>query len=178
MVCGQVMAAKNNLYVDAARSIGASHWRILVHHILPNCISPTIVQVTLDAGYVVLVTSGLSFVGLGAQPPTPEWGALVSEGRKYIVDQWWWPTFPGLAICLLVVGFTLVGDFLRDLLDPRLHGVPVGVLGRCHRERDDALHHLGIGLRTARGVEHEAFDALAVVGCRPRGDPSPERLAR
>ena len=123
MVCGQVMAAKNNLYVDAARSIGASHWRILVHHILPNCISPTIVQVTLDAGYVVLVTSGLSFVGLGAQPPTPEWGALVSEGRKYIVDQWWWPTFPGLAICLLVVGFNLVGDFLRDLLDPRLHGI-------------------------------------------------------
>ncbi|MDH5694892.1 MAG: ABC transporter permease, partial [Gammaproteobacteria bacterium] len=97
-------------------------WRILVRHVLPNCINPTIIQVTLDAGYVVLTTAGLSFIGLGAQPPTPEWGYLVSEGHTHILTQWWWSTFPGLAICLLVVGFNLVGDFLRDLLDPRLRG--------------------------------------------------------
>jgi peptide/nickel transport system permease protein len=122
MIRGQVIAAKNNPYVDAARSLGASHWRVLVRHVLPNCISPTIIQVTLDAGYVVLTTAGLSFIGLGAQPPTPEWGYLVSEGHTHILTQWWWSTFPGLAICLLVVGFNLVGDFLRDLLDPRLRG--------------------------------------------------------
>ena len=122
MIRGQVIAAKNNLYVVAARSLGASHRRILVRHVLPNCISPTIVQLTLDAGYVVLTTAGLSFIGLGAQPPTPEWGYLVSEGHTHILTQWWWSTFPGLAICLLVVGFNLLGDFLRDLLDPRLRG--------------------------------------------------------
>ena len=123
MIRGQVLGAKNNLYVEAARSIGASEGRILLRHILPNCISPTIVELTLDAGYVVLTTAGLSFVGLGAQPPTPEWGAMVSEGRKYILTQWWSPTFPGLAICALVVGFNLLGDFLRDLLDPHLRGL-------------------------------------------------------
>jgi peptide/nickel transport system permease protein len=123
MIRGQVMSAKNNLYVEAARSIGAGNLRVLVRHVLPNCISPTIVQLTLDAGYVVLTVAGLSFIGLGAQPPTPEWGFLVSEGHTHILTQWWWSTFPGLAICLLVVGFNLVGDFLRDLLDPRLRGI-------------------------------------------------------
>jgi peptide/nickel transport system permease protein len=123
MIRGQVLSAKNNLYVDAAHSIGASHTRILTRHILPNCINPTIVELTLDAGYIVLTTAGLSFVGLGAQPPTPEWGFMVSEGRKYILSQWWWPTFPGLAICSVVVGFNLLGDFLRDLLDPKLRGL-------------------------------------------------------
>lgn len=119
----QVLSAKNNLYVEAARAVGATHSRVLLLHVLPNCVSPTIVQLTLDAGYVVLTTAGLSFVGLGAQPPTPEWGFMVSEGRKFILSQWWSPTFPGLAICLLVMGFNLFGDFLRDLLDPRLRGV-------------------------------------------------------
>jgi peptide/nickel transport system permease protein len=101
MIRGQVMSAKNNLYVEAARSIGAGNLRVLVRHVLPNCISPTIVQLTLDAGYVVLTVAGLSFIGLGAQPPTPEWGFLVSEGHTHILTQWWWSTFPGLAICLL-----------------------------------------------------------------------------
>lgn len=123
MIRAQVLSAKSNLYVEAARAIGASQGRVLLLHILPNCIGPTIVQLTLDAGYVVLTTAGLSFVGLGAQPPTPEWGFMVSEGRKFILSQWWSPTFPGLALCLLVVGFNLFGDFLRDLLDPRLRGV-------------------------------------------------------
>jgi len=125
MVRGQVMSARNDLYVEAARSIGAGHRRILVRHILPNSINPTIVQLTLDAGYVVLTVAGLSFIGLGAQPPSHEWGFIVSEGSGHILTQWWWSTFPGLAICVLVVGFNLVGDFLRDLLDPRLRGTGV-----------------------------------------------------
>jgi len=120
MIRGQVMTTKNNLYVDAARVIGASRGRVLICHILPNCIGPTTVEVTLDAGAVVLTVAGLSFIGLGVQPPTPEWGAMVSEGHGYILTQWWWPTFPGLALCWMVVGLNLVGDFLRDLLDPRL----------------------------------------------------------
>jgi peptide/nickel transport system permease protein len=125
MIRGQVLSVKNNQYVEASRSLGAGNLRILVQHILPNCIGPTIVQITLDAGYVVLTVAGLSFIGLGAQPPTPEWGALVSEGYPNLLTQWWWSTFPGIAICLLVVGFNLVGDFLRDFLDPRLHGIGV-----------------------------------------------------
>jgi peptide/nickel transport system permease protein len=123
MIRAQVLATKNNLYVEAARAIGASHWRVLVRHVLPNCIAPTIVQLTLDAGFVVLTTAGLSFVGLGAQPPTPEWGFMVNEGRSSILSLWWWATFPGLAITLLVVGFNLAGDLLRDLLDPHMRAV-------------------------------------------------------
>lgn len=122
MIRGQVLAARNHQYVEAARSIGARHRRVLLRHILPNAINPTIVQLTLDAGYVVLTVAGLSFIGLGAQPPSHEWGFMVSEGSDHILTQWWWSTFPGLAICILVVGFNLVGDFLRDLLDPRLRG--------------------------------------------------------
>ena len=120
MIRGQVMATRNNIYVDAARALGASNWRMLAKHILPNCISPIIVQLTLDAGAVLLTIAGLSFIGLGAQPPTPEWGAMVNEGKNYIMSQWWCPTFPGLAICLLVIGFNTVGDLVRDIMDPRL----------------------------------------------------------
>ena len=123
MIRGQVLSTKNNLYVEAARSIGVKNQRVVTHHILPNAIGPTTVQLTLDAGFVVLVIAGLSFVGLGAQPPTPEWGFMVNEGRSSILSMWWWPTFPGLAICMLVVGFNLVGDFLRDVLDPRMRDV-------------------------------------------------------
>lgn len=120
MIRGQVLMTKSNLYVEAARAMGAPRWRMIVRHILPNCISPTIVQMTLDAGAVILTVAGLSFIGLGAQPPTPEWGSIISEGHGYILTSWWWPTFPGVMLCLLVVGLNLVGDFLRDTLDPRL----------------------------------------------------------
>jgi peptide/nickel transport system permease protein len=122
MLRSQVLSAKNNQYVEAARSLGANKRRILGRHILPNSINPTIVQLTLDAGFVVLTVAGLSFIGLGAQPPSHEWGFMVSEGSGHILTQWWWSTFPGVAICVLVVGFNLVGDFLRDLFDPRLRG--------------------------------------------------------
>lgn len=119
MVRGQVLSIKQRDYVEAARSIGCPSIFLLLRHILPNAINPIIVQISLDMGYVVLITAGLSFVGLGAQPPTPEWGAMVTEGKQSILTQWWWATFPGLAICYLVVGFNLLGDFLQDLLDPQ-----------------------------------------------------------
>jgi len=120
---GQVLSAKNDLHILASRSIGATNWRILVHHILPSCINPLIVLITLDAGFVVLTAAALSFVGLGVQPPTPEWGAMVGEGQQHLLSLWWWSTFPGLAICMLVVGSNLTGDYLRDVLDPRMRDV-------------------------------------------------------
>ena len=126
MIRGQVISAKNKPHVEAARAIGASQRRILTHHILPSSINPTMVEITLDAGFVVLVTAGLSFVGLGAQPPSPEWGRMVTEGRAVILTAWWWSTFPGLAIMVLVVGFNLTGDFIRDILDPRTRQVAIG----------------------------------------------------
>lgn len=122
MIRGQVLASKNLMYVKAAKSMGISDMVIILKHILPNCINPTIVQVTLDAGYVILTLAGLSFIGLGAKPPTPELGFMVNEGRQYLLTQWWWPTFPGLVICLFVVGSNLFGDFMKDVLDPRLKG--------------------------------------------------------
>ncbi|MEW6049095.1 MAG: ABC transporter permease [Bacillota bacterium] len=115
-----VLQARDNLYVEAARACGCSNAVVLLRHVLPNCWAPVIVQVTLDVGYAVLTTAGLSFVGLGAQPPMAEWGAMVAEGRNYILSHWWWSTFPGLALFVTVVGFNLLGDFLRDVLDPRL----------------------------------------------------------
>jgi peptide/nickel transport system permease protein len=125
LIRSQVLSVRSNPYVEAAICIGATRQRVLFRHILPNCTSPIIVQVTLDAGYVVLTVAGLSFIGLGAQPPSHEWGFVVSDGANHILTQWWWSTFPGLAICVLVVGFNLVGDFLRDALDPRLRGTGV-----------------------------------------------------
>lgn len=122
MVRGQVLSAKKALYVTAAKSIGIKHGTIMVRHILPNCINPMIVQLTLDAGYVILTLAGLSFIGLGAKPPTSELGYMVSEGSAHILSSWWWATFPGLVICLIVVSANLFGDFLKDLLDPRIKG--------------------------------------------------------
>ena len=101
--------------------LGASDARVIARHILPNALSPLIVQASFNMGEAILIAAGLSFIGFGAQPPTPEWGVMISEGRDYITTQWWVPTFPGLAILLAVTGFNLVGgDGLRDLLDPRL----------------------------------------------------------
>ncbi len=94
MIRGQVMASRNHLYVDAARSLGARDSRIILKHVLPNSFNPTIVQLTLDAGFVILTVAGLSFIGLGPQPPTSELGYMVNEGRQYILSYWWWATFP------------------------------------------------------------------------------------
>ena len=99
--------------------INASHLKKITRHILPNCISPILVQATVDLGTVILALSSLSFLGLGVQPPAPDWGLMVNEGRAYIVTEWWYSTFPGLAIFVTVLAFNLIGDVLRDILDPR-----------------------------------------------------------
>lgn len=107
-------------FLEAARALGADDLRIIVRHVLPNAVAPLVVQASFNMGEAILIAAGLSFIGFGAQPPTPEWGVMVSEGRDYITTQWWVPTFPGLAILLAVTGFNLLGDGVRDLLDPRL----------------------------------------------------------
>jgi len=117
---GQVLALREAEYVMAARSLGASTRRLMFLHLLPNAVPPIIVQATLDIGNAILIASSLSFLGFGAQPPAPEWGAMTSDGRTFLRDYWWYPTFPGLAIMGTVIGFNLMGDGLRDLLDPRL----------------------------------------------------------
>ena len=114
-----VLALKEEPFVEAARGLGASHARILFRHILPNAISPIIVKMSTDFGFAILTAAALGFIGLGAQPPTPEWGAMINEGRDYFPDKWWVATFPGMAIFIVVFSWNLLGDGLRDVLDPR-----------------------------------------------------------
>jgi peptide/nickel transport system permease protein len=109
---------KNNEFIEAAIANGASHSRIIISHILPNCLTPIIVQATLGIGGAILEMAGLSFLGLGAQPPTPEWGAMLNNAREFIRSAPWVITFPGIAIILVVLAFNLLGDGLRDLMDP------------------------------------------------------------
>lgn len=123
LVRGQALSVRESAYVEAAKSMGASHLNIILHHILPNCISPVIVSVTMDLGMVIIWASGLSFLGFGAQPPLPEWGRMITEGRIYIFKAWWLTAFPGIAILFVVLAFNLVGDGIRDILDPRLRRV-------------------------------------------------------
>ncbi len=119
VVRGQVLSAKENLYVEAAKAIGLSDIKIMFKHILPNILSPIVVLVTMDMGSIVLLNAGLSFIGLGAQPPTPEWGRLVYDGLPYFPEKWWLTIFPGTAVFLTAMGFNLLGDGLNDILDPR-----------------------------------------------------------
>jgi len=106
-------------YIAAVRLQGASQWRIVMRHVVPMCLPSLIVRTTLDMAGVILIAAGLGFLGLGAQPPIPEWGAMISAGREQIFDQWWVATFPGLAICVVALGFNLLGDGLRDVMDAR-----------------------------------------------------------
>ena len=115
----EALSYKQADFVEAARATGVSTWRILRAHILPNSLSPLIVQATLDMGYAILTTASLSFIGLGVQEPTAEWGAMLNIGRKYLLSAWWFITFPGLAIFITVLAINLAGDGLRDYLDPR-----------------------------------------------------------
>ena len=119
VVRGSVLSIKNRRYVDAARLAGTPRRRLFSRHLLPNVITPVVVIATLNLGTVVLSTAGLSFIGVGAQPPTPEWGTMLAGGREYIRQAWWIVTAPGVAIMLTVLGFNLLGDGLRDMLDPR-----------------------------------------------------------
>lgn len=122
LIRGQVLQIKERDYVEAGRAIGVPAPRLLLRHILPNAVAPIIIQATIDIGFAVLATAGLSFIGLGAQPPSPEWGAMISDSRTYFREAWWYFIFPGLALTLTVVGFNLLGDGLRDYFDPRTRG--------------------------------------------------------
>ena len=118
----RVISVRKELYVDASKSIGAHHYSIIVHHILPNSIAPVVVAASMDVGYAILTAASLSFIGIGAQPPSPEWGLMVSMSKTYFLQFWWTATFPGLAIFLTVLAFNLLGDWLRDVLDPKESG--------------------------------------------------------
>jgi peptide/nickel transport system permease protein len=117
----ETLTIRNSEYVSAAELQGASSLRVIGLHILPLCISSMIIRVTLDMAGIILTAAGLGFIGLGAQPPLPEWGAMISRGRSFILDQWWVATMPGFAIVIVSLGFCLLGDGLRDVLDPK-HG--------------------------------------------------------
>jgi peptide/nickel transport system permease protein len=120
LVFAETRRLGTSLFVDALRGIGAGGGRILFAHILPNAMSPVIVRATIGMGFTILVAAVLGFLGMGATPPAPDWGLTISESRNYLPDAWWYSTFPGLAILVTVLGFNLLGDGLRDLVDPRL----------------------------------------------------------
>lgn len=123
LIRSQVLVIRSSGYVESALLAGQSQSAILLRHVLPNAIAPIVIQASMDLGSVILTLAGLSFLGMGAQPPTPEWGLLVSQGRNYILSDWWYVTFPGLAILIAAGALNLVGDGLRDALDPRRRGM-------------------------------------------------------
>ena len=118
----ETLTFRNAEYIAAIRLQGASHLRVIVAHVLPLCLSSMIVRVTLDMAGIILTAAGLGFLGLGAQPPLPEWGAMIATGRDYILREWWVATMPGIAILIVSLGFCFLGDGLRDVLDPKGEG--------------------------------------------------------
>lgn len=120
IVYGETQRIGASLFVEALEGSGLSGWRIAVFHILPNAAPAVIVRATIGMGITILTAAALGFMGLGAEPPTPEWGLMIADARRYLPDAWWCSTFPGLAILLTVLAFNLVGDSLRDVIDPRL----------------------------------------------------------
>ncbi len=119
---GQTLIVRQHTFVEASRTFGASRWHLISWHILRNALPPLVVQASLDVGSAILMAATLGFIGLGAQQPTAEWGAMVAVGRNYVLDQWWYCTFPGAAILITAVGFNLFGDGIQDLLDPKAGG--------------------------------------------------------
>ncbi len=119
LIEAKALTLRSEPFVEASRTMGAGHGWILLRHILPNCLSPLVVKASMDIGLAILAVASLGFIGLGAQPPAPEWGAMISVARSYMPQWWWYSVFPGLFIFLTVLGFNLFGDGLRDLLDPR-----------------------------------------------------------
>ncbi len=122
LVRGEILSLKEREFVQAARLIGASDSRIILRHLLPNAMGPILVVATLGVGGAILIESSLSFLGLGVQPPTASWGNMLLEGKEHLTDAWWLVVFPGLAVFFTVLGFNLIGEGLRDLMDPRLRG--------------------------------------------------------
>lgn len=123
VVRSQTLEVREREFVQAAKTVGAPAFHILRHHVVRHTFGPLIAIATLELGQTILVSAALSFLGLGVQPPTPDWGAILSEGREYLYSAWWIATFPGVALVLLVVGVNLVGDWMRDRLDPRLEPI-------------------------------------------------------
>lgn len=115
----ETLTVRNADYITAVRMTGASPWRIVLRHVTPMCLPSLIVRVTLDMSSIILTAAGLGFLGLGAQPPLPEWGTMISTGRRFILEQWWVPAIPGIAIFIVSLAFNLLGDGLRDVLDPK-----------------------------------------------------------
>jgi len=115
----EALTVRKSEYILAAQIQGASRWRIVTGHVVPMCLSSIIVRLTLDMAGIILTAAGLGFLGLGAQPPLPEWGVMIATGRAFLLDQWWISTIPGFAILIVSMGFNLLGDGLRDVLDPR-----------------------------------------------------------
>ena len=134
LVRGQILAVREREFVESARVIGASRFRI-IRHMIPNVIDPVIVRVSLDAGFVALTAASLSYLGLGAQPPTPEWGRMVAEGQMFLLDQWWVAAFPGIVLFILVVGFNLIGEALGDRLNQPYRGSGVAVTGAAKEKK-------------------------------------------
>ena len=122
MARAESLAVRNSDYIAAARLTGAGTLRIITGHVMPMCLSSVIIRVTLDMAGIILTAAGLGFLGLGAQPPLAEWGAMISTGQQYLLSQWWVATIPGIAILTVSLGFNLLGDSLRDVLDPRGSG--------------------------------------------------------
>jgi peptide/nickel transport system permease protein len=120
IIRGQVLALKEREFIEAARAMGCGHARIMLVHLVPNCLAPVIVVGTLQVAYNILSEAGLSFLGLGIQPPAASWGGMLAEAKQYLTTMPWWGVFPGIALAITVLGFNLFGDGLRDLLDPRL----------------------------------------------------------
>ncbi len=130
-----VLSVKESVFVRASRSVGVSDARMLLRHVLPNAAPPIIVQTSVSLAFAVLAEAALSFVGLGTRPPAPSWGRMLSEGRSYLEDAWWMAVFPGLAIVLLVLAFNLLGDALRDVLDPQQRSALEAARARPRRSR-------------------------------------------
>jgi len=124
LVYAETRSLKHEVFIESTVALGASPWRVIVMHILPNVSSAIIVRSSIGMGFTILTAASLGFLGLGAQPPAPEWGRTIAESREHLPDAWWYALAPGLAIFLVVMGFNLVGDGLRDILDPRLRRAP------------------------------------------------------
>lgn len=120
LVYAETRSLKNEVFIESAIALGASSWRVMVLHILPNIASAIIVRTSIGMGATILTAAVLGFLGLGAPPPTPEWGRMIAESREFLPEAWWYATAPGIAIFLVVMGFNLLGDGLRDILDPRI----------------------------------------------------------